>query len=76
MTRPVPSASTLDLGIDRSDREPIQQQIARQIREMVLQGRLRPEARIPSSRALAEELGVARATVVEAFEQLSGRRLS
>jgi GntR family transcriptional regulator / MocR family aminotransferase len=72
MTRPVPSASTLDLGIDRSDREPIQQQIARQIREMVLQGRLRPEARIPSSRALAEELGVARATVVEAFEQLSG----
>ncbi len=72
MTRPVSSTPTLDLGIDRADREPIQQQIARQIRDMVLQGRLKPEARLPSSRALAEELGVARATVVEAFEQLSG----
>ncbi len=72
MTRPVSSASTLDLGIDRSDSEPIQSQIARQIRDMVLQGRLRPEAKIPSSRALAEDLGVARATVVEAFEQLTG----
>ncbi len=72
MTRPVSSTPTLDLGIDRSDREPIQQQIARQIRDMVLQGRLKPEARLPSSRALAEELGVARATVVEAFGQLSG----
>ncbi len=72
MTRPVSSAPTLDLGIDRTDREPIQQQIARQIRDMVLQGRLKPEARVPSSRALAEDLGVARATVVEAFEQLAG----
>jgi GntR family transcriptional regulator / MocR family aminotransferase len=72
MSRPVSSAPTLDLGIDRADREPIQQQIARQIRDMVLQGRLKPEARLPSTRALAEELGVARATVVEAFEQLAG----
>ncbi len=71
MTRPVSSTPTLDLGIDRADREPIQQQIARQIRDMVLQGRLKPEARLPSSRALAEELGVARATVVEAFDQLA-----
>jgi GntR family transcriptional regulator/MocR family aminotransferase len=72
MTRPVSSASTLDLGIDRTDLEPLQAQIARQIRDMVLHGRLKPEARVPSSRALAEELGVARATVVEAFEQLTG----
>ncbi len=62
----------LDLGIDRDDAEPIQQQIARQIRELVLGGRLKPKAKLPSSRALAEQLGVARATVVEAFEQLAG----
>ena len=72
MTRPLSSASTLDLGIDRSDREPIQAQIARQIRELVLAGRLKSQSKLPSSRSLADELGVARATVVEAYEQLAG----
>ena len=72
MNRPVASTSTLDLGIDRADREPIQAQIARQIRDLVLSGRLKPQAKMPSSRALSEELGVARATIVEAYEQLSG----
>ena len=71
-SRPLQTASTVDLGIDRHDAEPIQQQIARQIRELVLGGRLKPKAKLPSSRALAEQLGVARATVVEAFEQLAG----
>ncbi len=70
-SRPLQTASTIDLGIDRDDMEPIQQQIARQIRELVLGGRLKPKAKLPSSRALAEQLGVARATVVEAFEQLA-----
>ncbi len=72
MNRPVESASTLDIGVDRSDREPIQAQIARQIRELVLSGRLKPQTKMPSSRAMSEELGVARATIVEAYEQLGG----
>jgi GntR family transcriptional regulator / MocR family aminotransferase len=71
-SRPLNITSTLDLGIDRGDAEPIQQQISRQIRELVLGGRLKPKAKLPSSRALAEQLTVARATVVEAFEQLAG----
>ncbi len=71
-SRPLNITSTLDLGIERGDAEPIQQQIARQIRELVLGGRLKPRAKLPSSRALAEQLNVARATVVEAFEQLAG----
>jgi GntR family transcriptional regulator / MocR family aminotransferase len=58
--------------VDRSDVTPIQQQIARQVREFVLNGRLKPRAKLSSSRALAEQLGVARATVVEAYEQLAG----
>ena len=70
--RPLNTASILDFGIDRSDAEAIQSQIAKQIRELVLLGRLKPSSRLPSSRALAEQLGVARATVVEAYEQLSG----
>ncbi len=71
-SRPVQSTSTHDLGIDRADAEPIQDQIARQLRELVLGGRLKPKARLPSTRALSEQLGVARATVVEAYEQLLG----
>jgi GntR family transcriptional regulator / MocR family aminotransferase len=71
-SRPLLTASIVDLGVDRADAEPIQQQIARQIRELVLTGRLKPRAKLPSSRALSEQLNVARATVVEAFEQLAG----
>ena len=71
-SRPLNTTSILDLGIDRDDQEPIQQQIARQIRELVLGGRLKPKAKLPSTRGLAEQLNVARATVVEAFEQLAG----
>ena len=70
MSRPLLGTSSSEIGIDRDDREPIQQQIARQIRSLVLSGRLKPQARLPSTRALSEELAVARATVVEAYEQL------
>lgn len=70
--RPLHTASILDFGVDRHDGEPFQSQIARQIRELVLDGRLKPRAKLPSTRALADQLGVARATVVEAFEQLAG----
>lgn len=71
MGRPLLGASASEIGIDRGDREPIQQQIARQLRSLVLSGRLKPQTRLSSTRALAEELGVARATVVEAYEQLA-----
>jgi GntR family transcriptional regulator/MocR family aminotransferase len=70
MTRPLSGAASSEIGIDRDDREPIQSQIARQVRALVLDGRLKPQTRLPSTRALAEELNVARATVVEAYEQL------
>ncbi|MFN4141416.1 PLP-dependent aminotransferase family protein [Aestuariivirga sp.] len=70
MSRPLLGTSASEIGIDREDREPIQQQIARQVRALVLSGRLKPQTKLPSTRALSEELGVARATVVEAYEQL------
>ena len=70
MNRPLLGTSASEIGIDRDDREPIQSQIARQIRAFVLNGRLKPQAKLPSTRALADELQVARATVVEAYEQL------
>ena len=72
MTSPLQTAATLELGIDRNEAEAFQSQIARQVRELVLSGRLKPGAKLPSSRALSDQLGVARATVVEAYEQLLG----
>ena len=70
MSRPLLGTSASEIGIDRDDREPIQAQIARQLRSLVLSGRLKPQTKLPSTRALSEELNVARATVVEAYEQL------
>jgi GntR family transcriptional regulator/MocR family aminotransferase len=48
----------------------LHRQIYFAIRAVILEGRLRPGARLPASRALAADLGVSRNTVMTAFEQL------
>ena len=63
-------AALLSLVLDRDSREPLQRQLYGQVREAVLNGRLAPGVRLPSSRALAVELGCSRNTVVGAFERL------
>ena len=45
-------------------------QIYRQLRDAVLDGRLRPDEALPSSRDLAEQLQVSRNTVTTAYERL------
>src|SRR5512137_781307 len=40
------------------------------LRAEILYGRLRPGARLPSTRDLASQYGLARGTIVNAFEQL------
>ncbi|HEX8804385.1 MAG TPA: PLP-dependent aminotransferase family protein, partial [Acidimicrobiales bacterium] len=45
--------------------------IERRVREAVRSGRLRPGARLPSTRVLAADLGVSRSVVVQAYEQLA-----
>ncbi|MBX0326142.1 PLP-dependent aminotransferase family protein, partial [Oscillochloris sp. ZM17-4] len=49
---------------------PLYRQLYDEIRAAVLDGRLAPGARLPSSRELAAGMGLARSTVVSAFEQL------
>ncbi|MGI8880543.1 MAG: PLP-dependent aminotransferase family protein [Jatrophihabitans sp.] len=44
--------------------------LERALREAIQSGRLRPGTRLPSSRALAADLGIARNTVADAFGQL------
>ncbi len=49
---------------------PLYQQIANKIKEMIHSGILKKGNVLPSSRELAEELGISRKTVVNAMEQL------
>lgn len=49
---------------------PFYRQLYEGIREAILSGRLPPRTRLPSTRAVAAELGVSRTTVVAAFGQL------
>ncbi|MCB2054416.1 MAG: PLP-dependent aminotransferase family protein [Geminicoccaceae bacterium] len=58
------------IALDPEAGEPLHRQLYFALREAILEGRLRPAARLPSSRALAADLGVSRNTVLAAFEQL------
>jgi GntR family transcriptional regulator/MocR family aminotransferase len=49
---------------------PRYQQIARQLKQAISEGEILPGSRLPSSRTMALELGVARATVENAFGEL------
>lgn len=51
--------------------EPAYRQLYRLLRQAILEGRLGPGARLPSSRQLAADLSVARNTVLQVYEQLA-----
>jgi GntR family transcriptional regulator/MocR family aminotransferase len=61
----------LFVQLQRGDDRPLHQQLEQQLRDAVRDGRLGPQATLPSTRALADQLGVARGVVVEAYEQLA-----
>jgi GntR family transcriptional regulator/MocR family aminotransferase len=60
----------LPLTIRRHGPEPLQSQIVEQIRRLVSEGILGPTSRVPSTRALSEQLGVSRNTVTLAYDLL------
>src|SRR5579863_8267413 len=64
------SAFLLIEPLDRNSSEALFQQIYSHLRAGILTGRLTPETRLPSSRALADSLDVSRTSVVSAYEQL------
>lgn len=61
---------TLPLTLVRRAGTPLALQIATQVRKLVSSGALAPGDRLPSSRALAGDLGVARAVVEQAYDQM------
>lgn len=60
------------LDVSRDHPTPIPAQIAAGVRDAVATGALAPNDAIPSTRALAEQLGVSRGSVVTAYDQLEG----
>jgi GntR family transcriptional regulator/MocR family aminotransferase len=62
--------SLLTVALDHSAAEPMFRQLYDELRQAILGGRLRPGDRLPSSRALADELDISRNTVLGAFDQL------
>jgi GntR family transcriptional regulator/MocR family aminotransferase len=61
------------LRLERCPRETLRTAVERTIREAIRDGALRPGVRLPSSRALAAQLGVSRGVTTEAYGQLEGQ---
>jgi GntR family transcriptional regulator/MocR family aminotransferase len=64
-------ASLWTTRLDRGLKVPLSRQLAAALREALSEGRIETGSRLPSTRALADELGLARSTVVGVFEQLA-----
>ena len=58
------------VALDRRAARPMHLQLYDGYRQAILDGRLRPGQRLPSTRTLAEDLGISRIPVVMAFSQL------
>lgn len=61
------------LHLDRNNKKPVYAQIFEQIKEMIDTSVLTPGTVLPSTRRLAEKLGVNRSTVFTAYQELWGQ---
>ena len=64
------SAPPVSVHVEREQDELLYRQVYRELVQLIQSGRLRPAARLPSSRVLAQELGIGRNTVLLALEHL------
>ena len=71
MARKSGIGTLLGFDLEREGPTPLFLQLYRQLRQAVLEGRLRPGARLPATRFLAHELGLSRNTVLTAYDQLA-----
>src|SRR5580693_282399 len=61
----------LDLiALDRKSHEPLHRQLYLRLVELIMDGSLPFDGRLPSSRALAQKISMSRNTVVSAYQQL------
>ena len=66
----------LTILLDSRKSEPLYQQICRAIRREIAQGRLQPNEKLPSRRALSAHLQTSLMTVQTAYEQLTAEAIS
>ncbi len=58
------------IAVDRTSEKPFHRQVYDALRAMILERRLQRGQQIPSTRALADELGISRFPVLGAYAQL------
>jgi len=63
------------IPLDRQSATPLYQQIKTYLRQGILSGSLAPDTRLPASRQLAQDLGVNRITVENAYAELEAEGL-
>ncbi|WP_243039374.1 PLP-dependent aminotransferase family protein [Dyella sedimenti] len=68
--RRLPASYLPPIALDPSGSTPLYQQLSEWLRQAILDGRLRPGQRVPSTRSLAGELGISRIPALGAYEQL------
>jgi GntR family transcriptional regulator/MocR family aminotransferase len=71
MGRKAGIGALLPLELDGDAPSPLFQRLYRQLRQAVLEGRLKPGVRLPATRFLASELGISRNSVLAAYDQLA-----
>ncbi len=57
-------------GSDLADEHPLYRQVYLRLREAILSGSLRAGQRLPSTRSMASQMGMARNTILQAFSRL------
>ena len=60
----------LPIEIDAASGVPLHRQLYDALRGAIVAGRVRPGTRLPSTRALADALGISRSTIISSFAQL------
>ena len=72
---PATAPSLWTTHLDRTGPLPMSRQLAASLRRVIAEGGIGAGARLPSTRVLSAELGLARSTVVGVFEQLAAEGL-
>ena len=58
------------INIDKNSNTPLIRQLYNQIKQLILDGQLAADEKLPSTRKLAMNLGISRSTVLDAYNQL------
>lgn len=67
----IPPSSSIPLAVPEASGSPLYRQVYDRFRNAISEGTLKPGDRIPSARALAKEIGVARGTIEVAYSLLA-----